>query len=105
MRLNGQVGPMDAADSELMAYAAKHDYVVLTHDLDFSAIPIRRPGDEAQHSTDSRREPKPGGHRGAAHRGLATDDSRPCGRCAAYGRSGSHPTQPAATALQQTLVH
>jgi predicted nuclease of predicted toxin-antitoxin system len=32
------VGPMDAADSEIMAYAAKHDYVVLTHDLDFSAI-------------------------------------------------------------------
>jgi predicted nuclease of predicted toxin-antitoxin system len=29
---------MDAADSEIMAYAAKHDYVVLTHDLDFSAI-------------------------------------------------------------------
>jgi len=29
---------MDAADIEIMAYAAKHDYVVLTHDLDFSAI-------------------------------------------------------------------
>ena len=32
------VGRMDAADIEVMAYAAKHDYVVLTHDLDFSAI-------------------------------------------------------------------
>jgi predicted nuclease of predicted toxin-antitoxin system len=32
------VGRMDAADIEIMAYAAKHDYVVLTHDLDFSAI-------------------------------------------------------------------
>ena len=29
---------MDAADIEIMTYAAKHDYVVLTHDLDFSAI-------------------------------------------------------------------
>ncbi len=29
---------MNAADIEIMAYAAKHDYVVLTHDLDFSAI-------------------------------------------------------------------
>jgi predicted nuclease of predicted toxin-antitoxin system len=46
-RLNGaglpavhwsSVGRMDAADIEIMAYAAKHDYVVLTHDLDFSAI-------------------------------------------------------------------
>jgi predicted nuclease of predicted toxin-antitoxin system len=32
------VGRMDAADTEIMAYAAKYDYVVLTHDLDFSAI-------------------------------------------------------------------
>lgn len=33
-----RVGRMNAADIEIMAYAAKHDYVVLTHDLDFSAI-------------------------------------------------------------------
>jgi predicted nuclease of predicted toxin-antitoxin system len=32
------IGRMDAADTEIMAYAAKHGYVVLTHDLDFSAI-------------------------------------------------------------------
>ena len=32
------VGKHDAPDSELMAHAAKNDYVVLTHDLDFSAI-------------------------------------------------------------------
>jgi predicted nuclease of predicted toxin-antitoxin system len=32
------VGRMDAPDVEIMAYAAKYDYVVLTHDLDFSAI-------------------------------------------------------------------
>ena len=29
---------MDAPDAEIMAYAATHDYVVVTHDLDFSAI-------------------------------------------------------------------
>jgi predicted nuclease of predicted toxin-antitoxin system len=29
---------MDAPDVEIMAYAAKYDYVVLTHDLDFSAM-------------------------------------------------------------------
>ena len=28
----------NAPDSEIMAYASAHDYVVLTHDLDFSAI-------------------------------------------------------------------
>jgi predicted nuclease of predicted toxin-antitoxin system len=32
------VGRMDAPDIEIMAHAAKYDYVVLTHDLDFSAI-------------------------------------------------------------------
>lgn len=32
------VGKPNAPDSEIMSYAAEHDYVVLTHDLDFSAI-------------------------------------------------------------------
>jgi predicted nuclease of predicted toxin-antitoxin system len=31
-------GRLEAPDDEIMAYAAKHDFVVLTHDLDFSAI-------------------------------------------------------------------
>jgi predicted nuclease of predicted toxin-antitoxin system len=32
------VGAVTATDAEIMAWAATHDYVVLTHDLDFSAI-------------------------------------------------------------------
>lgn len=32
------VGRVDSPDTEIMAYAATNDYVVLTHDLDFSAI-------------------------------------------------------------------
>jgi predicted nuclease of predicted toxin-antitoxin system len=32
------VGKGDALDSEIMRYAAQLDYVVLTHDMDFSAI-------------------------------------------------------------------
>jgi predicted nuclease of predicted toxin-antitoxin system len=32
------VGSPQAADREIMAYAARHDLVVLTHDLDFGAI-------------------------------------------------------------------
>ena len=32
------VGKVNASDTEVMNYAAKHDFVVLTHDLDFSAI-------------------------------------------------------------------
>jgi predicted nuclease of predicted toxin-antitoxin system len=32
------VGKVNAPDSEVMSYAAQHDYVVLTLDLDFSAI-------------------------------------------------------------------
>jgi predicted nuclease of predicted toxin-antitoxin system len=33
-----EVGAGDAPDLEILAYAAAHDYVVLTHDLDFAAI-------------------------------------------------------------------
>jgi predicted nuclease of predicted toxin-antitoxin system len=33
-----QVGNADAHDQEIMEYAASHDFVVLTQDLDFSAI-------------------------------------------------------------------
>jgi predicted nuclease of predicted toxin-antitoxin system len=32
------VGAVTAPDSEIMAYARQHGYVVLTHDLDFGAI-------------------------------------------------------------------
>ncbi|MBI5108819.1 MAG: DUF5615 family PIN-like protein [Rhodocyclales bacterium] len=32
------LGPSNAPDSEIMAYARTNDCVVLTHDLDFSAI-------------------------------------------------------------------
>lgn len=32
------IGAHDAPDRRIMAYAAEHDYVVLTHDLDFGAI-------------------------------------------------------------------
>lgn len=32
------IGQHNAPDSEIMAYATTNDYVVLTHDLDFSAI-------------------------------------------------------------------
>lgn len=33
-----QLGAKNAPDSEIMAFAAANDYVVLTHDLDFGAI-------------------------------------------------------------------
>ncbi len=32
------VGRVDAPDTEIMAYAAAHDLMVLTHDLDFGAL-------------------------------------------------------------------
>lgn len=32
------LGPNNAPDSEIMAYANANNYIVLTHDLDFSAI-------------------------------------------------------------------
>lgn len=32
------IGALDAPDTEIMAYARAHGYVVLTHDLDFGAM-------------------------------------------------------------------
>ena len=32
------LGPKTAPDAEIMAFATRHGYVVLTHDLDFGAI-------------------------------------------------------------------
>ena len=32
------VGDVTSSDASIMAYAAKNDFVVITHDLDFSAI-------------------------------------------------------------------
>jgi predicted nuclease of predicted toxin-antitoxin system len=33
-----ELGAGDASDLDIMAHAAAHDYIVLTHDLDFAAI-------------------------------------------------------------------
>ena len=33
-----EIGPVGAADPAIMAYAKTHDLIVLTHDLDYSAI-------------------------------------------------------------------
>jgi predicted nuclease of predicted toxin-antitoxin system len=40
------VGAMNAPDVQIMAYARTHSCVVLTHDLDFSAILAATPGQE-----------------------------------------------------------
>jgi len=32
------LGPVNASDADIMSFARTHGYVVLTHDLDFSAI-------------------------------------------------------------------
>jgi len=40
------VGARNAPDAEIMAYAAAHDYVVLTHDLDFGAIHAATQGEK-----------------------------------------------------------
>lgn len=32
------IGAVDAPDHEIMTYAAEHDYIVFTHDLDFGTI-------------------------------------------------------------------
>jgi predicted nuclease of predicted toxin-antitoxin system len=40
------LGPRDAPDQEIMAYARSNGYVVLTHDLDFGAILAAAGGDK-----------------------------------------------------------
>ncbi|WP_073466693.1 DUF5615 family PIN-like protein [Rhizobacter sp. OV335] len=40
------LGACDAPDPLIMAYAAEHDYVVLTHDLDFGAMLAATQGDK-----------------------------------------------------------
>ncbi len=40
------IGAVNAPDSAIMAYAREHDYVVLTHDLDFGAILAATQGDK-----------------------------------------------------------
>lgn len=40
------VGPLNAADDQIMGYAVAHDFVVLTHDLDFGAILAVTHGDK-----------------------------------------------------------
>ena len=69
------IGRMDATDIEIMAYAAEHAYVVLTHDLDFSAILAATQGTKPS-VVNSLGQPKSNGHRGADHRSFATDDRR-----------------------------
>ena len=41
-----RVGPANAPDHQIMAYAAANDFVVLTHDLDFSSILAVTNGDK-----------------------------------------------------------
>lgn len=38
------LGKGNEPDSDIMAYAAEHDYVVITHDLDFSSILVAMRG-------------------------------------------------------------
>ena len=40
------LGPRSASDAEIMGYARTHDYVVLTHDLDFGTILAATQGDK-----------------------------------------------------------
>jgi predicted nuclease of predicted toxin-antitoxin system len=42
----GFIGPVDAADARIMSQAEAHDFVVLTHDLDFGAILAATQGEQ-----------------------------------------------------------
>ena len=40
------LGAANASDTEIMRYAREHEYVVLTHDLDFGTIPAATQGEK-----------------------------------------------------------
>ena len=60
------VGKVNAPDSEVMAYAAQHDYVVLRLDLDFSAILAATHGEKPS-VPDTNRRCQSTGNRTAGH--------------------------------------
>jgi predicted nuclease of predicted toxin-antitoxin system len=96
---------MDAADIEIMAYAAKHDYVVLTHDLDFSAILAATQGTKpsvVQIRSDNLSPAVIGEPLIAALQQMTPELAA---GALPYGGSGSHPTPPAPTALRQVMRH
>jgi predicted nuclease of predicted toxin-antitoxin system len=51
-----QIGRPDAPDEEIMMYAAKQEFVVLTHELDFSAILAATKGKQAERHSDPSEE-------------------------------------------------
>jgi hypothetical protein len=60
------LGAASAPDTEIMAYAGARGYVVLTHDLDFSAI-LRNPWRETERRANPRRRFEPERNRQAGH--------------------------------------
>jgi hypothetical protein len=64
------VGKVNAPDSEVMAYAAQHDYVVLTHDLDFKRDPCGNTWRKTKRCPDTDQRCQPAGNRIAGHCGL-----------------------------------
>ena len=66
------VGKVNAPDLEVMAYAASHDYVVLTHDLDFSAILAATHGEKPSVVQIRIEDVNPRVIRTASHRGTSS---------------------------------
>lgn len=54
------LGASNALDAEIMDFAAAKDFVVLTHDLDFSAILAATHGQKTQRCANPRRGYKSG---------------------------------------------
>jgi predicted nuclease of predicted toxin-antitoxin system len=96
---------MDAPDTEIMAYAATHDYIVVTHDLDFSAVLAATQGTKpsvVQIRSDNLSPAAIGEPLIAALRQMASELAS-C-RSATHGRPGSHST-PCATAASKEAVN
>ena len=83
------LGPANAADADIMAFAPANGYVVLTHDFGFQFDPSRDARREAERGSDQSRGCQTGNGGARSDRGLTTNGCTAGGRGAAHGRSDS----------------
>jgi predicted nuclease of predicted toxin-antitoxin system len=84
------LGAGDASDVAIMSYARTHGHVVLTHDLDFSAILAATNGDKPSVVQIRADDVSPDAIGEQVTRVSSTDEARARGWCAADDRPNPH---------------
>jgi predicted nuclease of predicted toxin-antitoxin system len=95
------LGPVNASDPEIKAFAKANGHVVLTHALDFSAILAATQGDKPSVAQIRSEDVSPEAIRWSSHRRLAAKGRRTGGRRSAD--RGAEPDAVACSAAAKTL--